>query len=545
MSKGYISFVLHAHLPFVRHPEHERFLEENWLYEAISETYLPLLRVFNALNDEGIPYRLTMSLSPTLLTMLTDELLQDRYISYCERSLDLSEREISRTKNDDNFQPLAIAYRNLIQQNLDDFAGFYKKNITKGFRALEKEGHLELITTAATHSFLPLYQEYPNNVDMQIQTAVLTHGRIMRKNPSGFWLPECGFYPGLERHIRANSLRYFLTSAHGLLFADNPSPYGVYAPLMCPNGIAAFGRDIPSSQAVWSSEDGYPGDFSYRDFYRDIGFDLPLDYIGPYIIDGDIRINTGLKYYAITGKTDKKRLYSFQEASNKAKEHAANFLYNRIKQIDKLEKLMDRPPVIMCPYDAELFGHWWFEGPQWLDFLIRMIHNEGNGISMITPSEYLAKHPQNQIGVPSFSSWGNNGYAEVWLDGSNDWIYRHVHKAIERMGELVQRFPNAKGLKQRALNQAAREVLLSQASDWSFIMKTGTTVPYAVQRVKEHISNFNVIYDGLTKNVVETEWLTRTEKRNNIFQDIDYRLYKRDLQPEANSSNSSLLTSSR
>ena len=525
MSYGFLSLVLHAHLPFVRHPEYPRFLEEDWLFEAISETYLPLLRVFQNLKRDKIPYRVTMSMSPTLSAMLIDELLQERYVQHCGRMLELADSEVKRTSGDTDFHPLACMYRDLFEQNLNDFEQLYKRNIAKGFRNLEKDGFLEIITTSATHSFLPLYQQYPNSVEMQIHTAVISHGRIYGANPNGFWLPECGYYPGLERFIKANGMKYFFTAAHGILFADSRSPSGVYSPLMLPNGTAAFGRDIPSSQAVWSSEEGYPGDLSYRDFYRDIGFDLPLEYIRPWIHDNKVRINTGFKYHAITGKTDEKRPYVPEEALNKAEEHAENFVYNRIKQLSKLTRIMDIPPIIVSPYDAELFGHWWFEGPRWLEFLIRKVHSEGENIILATPGDYLTKNRNLHVGTPSFSSWGNNGYAEVWLDGSNDWIYRHIHKAIERMGELVERFPDEQGLKQRTLNQAAREVLLSQASDWPFIMKTGTTVQYATRRIKEHLYNFNRIYDGLCRNSVNTEWLTNLEKKNNLFSDIDYRLF--------------------
>ncbi len=525
MSQGYFNFVLHAHLPFVRHPMYEEFLEEMWLFEAISETYLPLLRVFNRLRDDGVPYRITMSFSPTLSSMLTDELLQERYIRHLKKLLELSEKELERTKSDSRFHALAEMYNKLLVENLEDFVELHRKNILKSFRALEKEGYLEIITTAATHGFLPVYQDFPETVSAQVNTAVILHGRIFGCEPKGFWLPECGYYPQLERHLKANNLGYFYTAAHAVLFSDQKPLYGVYAPITCPNGVVAFARDIPSSKAVWSADEGYPGDYSYREFYRDIGFDLPLDYINEYIHLGNIRVNTGFKYYAITGHTDDKRPYVPEEATRKAEEHAENFLYNRLKQIKKLETLMDRPPIIVSPYDAELFGHWWFEGPQWIEFLLRKIHAEGGSLKMVTASDYLEMYPENQVAEPSFSSWGNKGYAEVWLDGSNDWIYRHIHKAIERMSELVERFPDEQGLKRRVLNQAAREVLLSQASDWPFIMKTGTTVPYAVTRVKEHLANFNRIYDNLCRNTVNTEWLTTVEKTNNIFPDVDYRIF--------------------
>ena len=525
MCNGYLALVLHAHLPFVRHPGYDRFLEENWLFEAISETYLPLLRVFRRLAKEKIPYRITLSISPTLASMLMDEFLQERYVRHLERCIDLGNKELERTRDMPEFYPLARMYRDLFEKNFVDFTSTYKRNLLKALKELQKTGHVELITSAATHSYFPVYQQYPENINMQIHTAVMSHGRLFGSEPKGFWIPECGYYPGLERYLRMNNLQYFFSAAHGILLAEEKPKYGVYAPITCPNGVAVFARDLASSHAVWSSEEGYPGDYSYREFYRDIGFDLPLDYIGPHIHEDNIRINTGFKYYKITGKTEEKLPYDIGEASKKVEEHAENFLYNRIKQAKKLNELMDRPPIIVSPFDAELFGHWWFEGPQWIEHLIRKLHQDSAGLNMVTPSDYLEMHPDNQAAVPSFSSWGTKGYSEVWLNGKNDWVYRHTHMAIERMKELARRFPNEAGLKERVLNQAAREVLLSQASDWPFIMKIGTTVPYAVKRVKEHICNFNLIYENLCRNTVNTEWLTGIEKKNNLFPDIDYRIF--------------------
>ncbi len=525
MARGYVSLVLQAHLPFVRHPSHDRFLEEDWLFEAISETYLPLLRAFRRLDDQGIPFRITLAVSPTLASMLADKLLQERYVAHLERLLELADMEIKRTAEDPEFNVLARMYKDLFSQNYADFTDRYQRNILWGFLALQKRGYLEIITSAATHGFLPLYQHHEDAVRAQVQVGVESHRLFFGRDPKGLWIPECGYYPGLEAHLQQFGLRYFFCAAHGILFGSERPKYGVYAPVACPNGIAAFGRDLASAHAVWSSTEGYPGDLSYREFYRDIGFDLPLDYIGPYLHNNDIRVNTGFKYYAVTGNTEQKRVYRPSEAEKKVDEHAENFVYNRLKQVEKLGRHMDRTPIIVCPYDAELFGHWWFEGPQWIESLVRKLSERQDELRMVTPSEYLAEYPENQVSTPSFSSWGNKGYAEVWLDGSNDWVYRHTHKAVERMRELVVRFPNEKGLKERALNQAAREVLLSQASDWPFIMKTGTTVPYAVKRVREHIHNFTEIYTAMCRNTVNTEWLTRVERRNNIFPYIDYRIF--------------------
>ncbi|MBN2533903.1 MAG: DUF1957 domain-containing protein [Spirochaetales bacterium] len=524
MSKGYFALVLHAHLPFVRHPEYERFLEENWLYEAISETYLPLLRIFRRLEEDKIPFRLTLSVSSTLAAMLGDELLQNRYITHIERLIELSEKEKKRTENEPEFNKLASMYYDIFKQNYEDFTELYKKNILKGIKYFQEKGYIELITCSATHCFLPFLENYPRNIEAQIRLAVLSHEKIFGQKPKGFWLPECGYYPGIEKHLKENGINYFFTDTHGILFAERKPVYGIYAPVCCNNLVAAFGRAPASSWAVWSAEDGYPGDYQYREYYRDIGYDLPMDYIRPYIHEGDLRIDTGIKYYAITGSENKKP-YDREKAMEKVKEHADNFVYMRCNRIEKLESQMDRPPIIVTPFDAELFGHWWFEGPEWIEAVVRKIALEKNTITMITPSDYMEIHSSNQISTPSYSSWGNNGYAEVWLEESNDWIYKHIHIASERMIELAQRFPAAEGIEKRALNQAARELLLAQSSDWAFIMKTGTTVPYAVKRTREHLYNFTTLYKALVKEEIDEKWLFSIENKNNIFQDISYLVF--------------------
>jgi hypothetical protein len=186
---------------------------------------------------------------------------------------------------------------------------------------------------------------------------------------------------------------------------------------------------------------------------------------------------------------------------------------------------MDRQPVVVSPYDAELFGHWWYEGPQFIEQLMRKIATEQDVIRTITPSEYLSQYPRNQVARPSFSSWGYKGYCEVWLDDSNSWIYRHLYKAAERMIELAEAHPEASGLTLRALNQAARELLLAQSSDWAFIMKTNTTVEYATRRTKDHIRRFTRLYDMIQAKVIDEAWLRQIEARDNIFPQIDYRVY--------------------
>jgi 1,4-alpha-glucan branching enzyme len=181
---------------------------------------------------------------------------------------------------------------------------------------------------------------------------------------------------------------------------------------------------------------------------------------------------------------------------------------------------------MVCPYDAELFGHWWFEGPQWLEAVFRA-GTAQTDLQFVTLSEYLEKYPDSEESLPEFSSWGDDGYASVWLDGANDWIYRHTNKLIERMVELAGRFPDESGLKERALNQAAREVLLAMCSDWSLLMRSGKSNSFARKQIEDAVTNFTKIYEMMCANTVGTDWVTRLEKRNNIFPYLNYRIFKK------------------
>ena len=290
--------------------------------------------------------------------------------------------------------------------------------------------------------------------------------------------------------------------------------------------MAAFGRDLESSKQVWSAEEGYPGDADYRDYYRDIGFDLDMNYIRPFIHPDGIRINTGIKYYRITGKTDDKQIYNPSWAIQKTADHAGNFIFNRQQQVEYLASKMDRPPLIVAPYDAELFGHWWFEGPEWIDILIRKIACDQDIVQLATPSDYLEEFPVNQESTPTGSSWGFKGYNDVWLNSRNDWIWRHLHQAAGRLEELIRAYPNGRGILRRGLNQAIRELLLAQSSDWPFMMKTGQQADYAVKRFKDHVLRFLKLSDEIRSGRIDEIALKELENRDNLFPALDYRSFR-------------------
>ena len=529
MPKGYWCPVLHAHLPYVRHPEYPEFLEEDWFFEALTETYVPLVRVLDGLLHDGVDYRLTMTLSPPLLSMMSDGLLVERYHRYLDRLVVLSEKEIGRTAREDwRFHDVARFYVAEFTDIRRIFREVYGSNLIQAFRKHRDAGHLEIITCGATHGFLPLMDTVPEAVRAQVQIATGHYRKVLDRDPTGIWLPECGYLPGQDRFLREAGLRFGFVESHGITDAHPRPSHGVLAPILSPEGIAFFGRDMESSRQVWSAESGYPGDYDYREFYKDLGWELPAEYLGEILPDG-LRKNVGIKYYRVTGKVGlgDKQPYVREWALGKAASHAGNFLDHRRRQIEAHAPRMSQPPLVVSPYDAELFGHWWFEGPDFLNFLFRKMHFDQDVVKPITPPQFLDMHPDCEVAQPPFCTWGARGYAEVWLNAGNDWIYPHLDMAAERMVSLARRFDTPSLLERRALDQAARELLLAQASDWAFIMKTGTTVEYAKKRTRDHIARFTYLYRALVGETMLEEPIVRDfEWRDNIFPEVDYRVFR-------------------
>ncbi|MCK8828050.1 DUF1957 domain-containing protein [Natroniella acetigena] len=522
---GLLAIILHAHLPYVRHPEDKHVLEEEWLYEATTETYIPLIKIFSNLIQDGINFNLTLSLSPTLISMLTDDLLQQRYLDYLDNLIKLSTKELSRTKNNSELHHLAEMY----QQTFLEAKKVWRANdgnLITAFKQFQDLGVLEIITCPATHGYLPLIKLYPEAVKAQIKLGIKTYQQHFDRKPAGIWIPECGYYPEQDQFLWEEGIRYFFTDSHGILNAKPKPHYANFAPIYCPSGVAAFARDLESSKQVWSATEGYPGDYDYREFYRDIGYDLDYDYIKPHLHPEGFRKQTGIKYYRITGEGSHKELYKPHWAKEKAAIHAGNFLFNRQVQAEYLNQRMDRTPIIISPYDAELFGHWWYEGPTWLEFLIRKIACDQQEIALSTPSQYLDKYPINQVATPSQSSWGDEGYNQVWLNQTNDWIYPQLHQMTEKMINLANKVTNPNQLEERTLNQLARELLLAQSSDWAFILKTDTMTEYATRRLNQHFENFEKLYQQLQQSRINNDYLKQLEAKNNLFPNLGYKIYQ-------------------
>ncbi len=523
MPSGSLALILHAHLPFVRHPEHEHFLEEDWLFEAITETYIPLLRMMQRLVNDGVPFKLTMSITPTLCAMLQDELLRERYIRHLDLLIDLAAREQKRNRKHPKLRELAEFYFDMFLGSRSFFAEQWKCDLLAAFRELQETGTLEIIGCAATHGLLSLIQRQSREAARaQILIGRDMYVDLFGSDLAGFWLPECAYAPGLESLLQEANIRWVVLDAHGMMFGRPPPRRSIYAPCYTPAGPAVFARDCDSSRQVWSAHEGYPGDPAYREFYRDVGFDLPMEHLGPSA-RGSRRF-AGVKYCRITGRGEEKELYDREAAEKAVEMHAAHFVKQRRRQLRELSSL-GFDPIVVVPFDAELFGHWWFEGPRFLDLVIReAVKNED--LCWATPSEYLATHPTQQAIQPAASTWGENGYLAVWLDQSNAWIYPHLHIAVQRMSEAARRHAEGSSpLADRVLKQLARELLLAQSSDWAFLMKTGTAKEYATKRTLDHLSRFNRLHDQFTANDVDEKFLCDCEWRDNLFPNLNWRYY--------------------
>lgn len=530
MPVGYFSLILHAHLPFVRHPEYPEFLEEDWLYEAITEVYLPLIFIFQNLHEEGIKTRLAINVSPPLCEMLADPLLQERYTRHLENLFELAKKELERTQRESaDFVDAARMYVETLGASLDLWNNRYGRNLIAAFRELQEEGVLEIITCGATHGFLPLIST-PEARRAQIQIAVANYRKHFDRNPRGIWLPECAYEPGVENYLKDAGIEYFIGDTHAILYGDPRPRYGVHAPVVCPNGVAVFARDVETSRQVWSAEVGYPGNALYREFYRDIGWDLPLEYLRPHLHKDGSRRHLGLKYYRISGRDvpqHQKAPYIPALAREKAAENAGHFIGERIKQAYKLRETFDgHPPLVVSPYDAELYGHWWFEGPQFIDFFFRKLFFDQDVIAPATPGDFLDSGIPVQIQQPSASSWGEAGYYKVWLNEGNSWMYPYQHDAERKMTDLADRYEDPDEIQRRVLNQLARELLLAQSSDWAFQIYQGTTVEYSSRRFQSHIHRFDLLATALESGEINEELLAEIESRDNIFQEVDYKVYR-------------------
>jgi 1,4-alpha-glucan branching enzyme len=510
---GSIAIVLHAHLPYVRSGE-PGSLEEDWYFQALQECYLPLLAMLEGAAADPVQRpRLTLGLSPTLLSLLCDASLNARFSGWLQLRLDL----LSQAPTD--HAAAADDLRQRLQQVLLQWQAC-NGDLLPRFRRLERQGVLDLISCAATHGYLPLLRDSPEAVRAQLINAVREHRRLLGERPLGLWLPECAYFEGLDQLMASCGLRYSLLDGHGLLHALPRPRYGLYAPICSTAGVAFFARDSASTLPVWSARDGYPGDPAYREFHRDLGWDLPDALLEASGVTS--RRPLGLKLHRVSGldlPLDAKLPYQPAVAAERVRLHAADYLAGRALQLQRLATTIERPPLLVAPFDAELFGHWWFEGPTFLAELFRQAGSAGVRFTHLR--EVLAEPVPLQVCQPSPSSWGQGGFHHYWLNEANAWVVPEWQRASRAMVRRVSR--GVGSLEQRRLlTQAGRELLLAQSSDWSFILRAGTTTGLARERIHRHLDRFWRLIDAIENGThLPAGWLEAVERDDGLFPDLN------------------------
>lgn len=566
--KGFLTFTLHAHLPYVvNHGTWPHGME--WLHEAAAETYLPLLRVLGRLEKDGIALNCNLNLSPVLLEQLAHPVFLAEFPKYVTRKI-VSAREdeaFFTQSGESHYAETARFWLRFFQQALEDFEAL-GGSIINGFKRFHQAGLIEIITCGATHGYMPLLGT-DESVRAQIRTAVQTHQKHIGEDPKGIWIPECGYRPagmwsfpvpnadgtptpepynriGIEQALSESSLDYFFVDTHLVEESErSSSPYvlmrgdSVQAPKAQPaihpdhrslyqpyfvdgpyvdgpsdkqHAATIFPRDPRTGIQVWSGDSGYPGDGNYVDFHKK-------------------RWPGGHRYWRVTGPrvdmADKEPYYP-QEAADKVKIHASHFVHLVYEALKS--GMSDAVPPILCsPFDAELFGHWWFEGPLWLEAVARTLHDYPIGIETISCTNYLRQFPRAGFIAMHEGSWGAEGTNQVWMNPETSWTYTHIYPA-----ELYTREVCTAGkwreseLGTRLLKQLCRELLLLESSDWQFLITTGAARDYAELRFLTHNDQFLAIkgiWQAFEKNGVlddaQQARLEMIEQRDGIFADLD------------------------
>lgn len=569
MMTGYLAVVLHSHLPHVL--AHGTWPHgSDWLNECSAETYVPVLDTCYRLVSEGISPKLTIGLTPVLCEQLADPAFVASFIEYVEmkaQSAVLNADEFRRVGND-LMASLADTWRDYYVGIKRAFIDKYDKNIVAAFKKLQDDGHIEIITCAATHGYLPLLHE-DSSVNAQIAIGKANYMRHFGQAPVGMWLPECAYRPGyawkppleefsaeaaadrkgVEYFVGANGIRYFIVDSHLLQggkaigtylvrfdalrrlweqiekeYVPRPqkrelSPYSAHwiGSAAGSSNVAFFTRDPKTGLQVWSGEWGYPGTGDYLDFHKK-------------------HFPGGHRYWRVTdAKCDlgDKKPYRPDNIERILGEQAEHFLSLAIDNLRGARDEDSVPGIVCAPFDAELFGHWWFEGPRWLYYLVKAAHASSD-ISLITCGEYLEKFPPETVVDLPEGSWGEGGFHFIWLNENTEWTWRHIYRAEAAMKELLDKFANdADPVMRRILKQLARELVLLQSSDWQFLISTWSARDYAEQRFVEHDADFWRLAQ-ITERYAESRhleendlhYLQKCETKDPVFSEIDVSSFR-------------------
>ena len=554
MATGQFVFMLHSHLPFYRKAGMWPFGEEN-LYECMAETYVPLVNAISELYyEEGIKAKLTVGITPILAEQLNDEHLKNGFVEYLDEKIKSVSKDLERYPDEkvpysQHLKYLAKYYFDWYSNIKTSFVDKYNKDLIAQFKKLQELGCIEITTSGATHGFSPLLAT-DNNLNAQFKVGSDTTKRLFGKKAQGAWLPECAYRqgyeytgkdgqkhwrPAIEVTLQNNDIEYFFTESHVIeggnsigcrrvvgiygnieyipLPEREPTGYDTYSAYWLPDAqVAVMGRNDRAGYQVWSAADGYPGDGCYREFHKKDD-------------------KSGMNYWRITSPTTDlgdKMLYDPVLALNQVNsnsDHYTTMLYHLLN--DYKQSHGGKEGLVMVSFDTELYGHWWFEGIEFIKQVIRKLNNFLPQIERMTAGEYLKAHPPTEaIQIPE-SSWGQGGHFYVWNNHLTEWMWPIIHSCEKRITAIADKYhtiPEDK-LLHRALNQLARENLLLQSSDWPFLITTWQAKDYATDRFREHVYRFEFIADMIESGSIDDGKVKEIESIDNCFTDIDYRVY--------------------
>lgn len=498
----------------------------NSLYESISNIYIPLLAMIEKLESENVPCRFGIVLPPVLCTMLSDENVQNLYVEYLDNKSLLGAKELKRNSGNEDIL-------NLIKSEIDRnneaktlFVEKFNKNLISAFSDFARKGYIEILGTCGTEIFMPHFADLKEVISAQIECGLHSYRQYFGATPEGFWIPDFGYFPGVEKIIRAYGYTYTILDTRSILLAEKIPDAGIFYPSRTENSLVVFGRDKQIDDEMFG-DDGFVMKSIYRNQNRDIGFELPESELKPMMEEGSIRYSTGYKYWNRSFYDEDKNIYDIQAAKEQAKSDAQVFVQKRAEVLEKAAEILSDKDFVTCVYTIgaeKTFGKW-YETIEWLEHVFRFAKEFD--LNVTTCDKQCEDQYNLEKIVPYYSAGIGAGYGENLLSSKNCWMMRYIRKACERMIDLSDRFSNDTGLKTRLLNLGAKELMLAQNSNLAKMINHSEFPEFAEARFKESINAFTSVFDSLGSNTVSTEWLTTLESKDSIFPWMNYRIFSK------------------
>ena len=521
-----LSIVIKASQDFIRHTDedlHDNAPVLNNFFEAISNVYIPLLRMVERLEQDNIKYRFTLVLPPVLCNMLSDTVLQDEYISWLEKRNSLGKAELKRNKADPKICEIITSTIEANKSLISDFKDKYHKNLIPVFAEYMTKGYIEIMGTCGTDIFMPHYADMKEIISAQIECGLHAYRQYFGIMPEGFWLPAMGYTPGIEKLIRAYGYTYTILDSRSILFSEKVPETGIFYPTRTDNSLVIFARNRVIDCELFG-ENGIIFSECYRNQNRDIGYELPMEKLTSLMDKEGIRYSTGYKYWNRCFK-DSGCLYNKECAMAQVEKDAQAFIDKRVQTLTEAEKLLPKCNFVSetCTLDISKLSKTWNECIAWLETVIRKA--DAAGLSVLSCDKMCDEQYNLEKIEPYFSAGSGAGYGENLLSSKNCWMMRYIRKSCERMIDLAGRFPMDTGLKTRLLNLGAKELMLAQSLNLAKMINRSEFPQFAEKRFKESIAAFTSVFDSLGSNTVSTEWLTKLEARDSVFPWMNYRIF--------------------